>query len=246
MNPWNTVCRISFDDAHKANLLCFYESVIENPKSKRKIFLETAVVDEESKNYLKSIYDSGYGIKIIARELGLTYSRMRSLFVYLQIDIRRGRDVVTDAVKAFRSRRIKKENNPWYDWCENKPEMHKKCSRGIQGYYEKRDGVRVWLRSTPEYIFAKWLDINGMKWEVEKTQYQLLNGETYRPDFFIYDGDLLVMIVEIKGQYFNNRRYKAEMLKNEIATTVVIIDNIEHYSESYEKDKREWKLLVKK
>lgn len=237
--------RIEFDPSHKENILKFYNSIIEKSKPKRKEFLKTLKLEDTSKQYLKELYESGYGLKILARELDLTYTRFRTLYIsYLGFEIRTGFDIVTDKVKEFRSKRVQKENNPWYDWCSTKKEMHKKCSRGIQGYYQKKDGSEVWLRSSYEYIFAKWLDTNNAEWKIEETQFTLSNGETYRPDFFIYENSQLKMIVEIKG-YFNNRRYKAEMFKNEYDTPLIIIDKIDDYCENYNKEKNKWKLARK-
>lgn len=245
MNPWNKECRINFNDRHKRKILDFYNSIVEKPNSKRYEFLKTVSLDERSKSYLKNLYEDGYGLKILARELGLTYSRFRTLYIsYLGLEIRKGNDIVTDKVKKFRSQRVTGENNPWFDWCSNKPEMHKACSRGIQGYYIKNDGTKVWLRSTYEYIFAKWLDKNNIEWKIEEIQFKLSNNETYRPDFFIYKNSKLLMIIEIKG-YFNNRRYKAELFKKEFTIPLIIIDNINDYCENYNMEKKEWKLLTK-
>ena len=110
MNPWNTECRIDFDEAHKKKILEFYNLVISKNKRERKEFLKTIELEAESKEYLAHLYNSGYGLKILARELGLTYSRFRSLFIsYLGLTIRSGYNVVTDKVKEFRSERVKKE-----------------------------------------------------------------------------------------------------------------------------------------
>lgn len=245
MNPWNSECRIKFDLKHKENILKYYNSIVAKSKPKRKNFLHSIKLEEDSKIYLKDLYESGYGLKILARELGLTYSRFRILYMeYLGLEIRKGTNVVTEKVKEFRSSRIIGNKNPWFNWPEYKPEMHKKCSRSIQGYYTKIDGTKVWLRSTYEYIYAKWLDKNNIIWKIEETQFVLSNGETYRPDFFLYENSELKMIVEIKG-FFNNRRYKAELFQKENSIPLVIIDKIDDYSENYTKDKKEWKLKCK-
>ena len=243
MNPWNTTNRIDIDVYHREQIVSFYNQVISVSKPKRKAMLSKINLDPKSKEYLNSLYQSGYGIKILARELGLSYSRFRTLFVdYLGLTLREGRNVVTTKLREFRSERISKERNPWFDWCANKPTMQKGCSRGIQGYYTKRSGQKVWLRSTFEYIYAKWLDRNLINWKIEEKQYTLSNGETYRPDFFIYENDVLQKIVEIKG-YFKNRRYKAEMFQTEFNTPLVIIDDIMEYCENYEQEKKEWKQI---
>lgn len=67
--------------------------------------------------------------------------------------------------------------------------------RGYSGYYKN-----VYLRSSLEFAYAYYLDYKNIKWKYEYATYKL-DGEQYKPDFFIFDdNDNLVRIVEIKAK----------------------------------------------
>lgn len=243
MNKWNTELRIKLDEVHKKAIKSYYEQIVKVSKPKRKQILKEVSLNAESKEYLKNLYESGYGLKVLARELDLSYSRFRILYtVYLDLPIRTGTHVTTDICNKFKSARVLGDLNPWFNWPILKQQMHKSSSRSPQGFYTKLDGSKVYLRSTYEYIYAKWLDKNLIDWKYEFIQYKLSNGETYRPDFFIFENLELSKIVEIKG-FYNNRRYKPEMFGQEYNTPIVIIDDITCYCENYQKEKKEWKAL---
>jgi hypothetical protein len=66
-------------------------------------------------------------------------------------------------------------------------------NRGYAGYYNN-----VYLRSSYEYAYAKYLDFKGIRWTYEERTYDL-GCKKYKPDFFLYnDNDELQLIVEIK------------------------------------------------
>jgi len=198
------------------------------------------------KDKIEIFYNSGYGYKIIARELNISYTVARKLFKrYLGISIRTGYNVVTDRLKEQRSVNATGEKSNWFDWTNRKPWMQEKTTRSIQGYYKKKTGDYVWLRSTYEYIYAKWLDSRDINWKVEVNSFKLKNGENYRPDFFIYnEKDILESIVEIKSSYYiENHNYKFLMFKKEYPEIEsAIIYNIEKFTkESYAKEIKKWK-----
>lgn len=58
-----------------------------------------------------------------------------------------------------------------------------------KGYY---------LKSTLEYIYAKYLDHVNIAWNCESKTFELSNGESYKPDFFLIDSQ---QYVEIKGEF---------------------------------------------
>uniref|UniRef100_A0A6M3JWQ5 Putative capsid protein n=1 Tax=viral metagenome TaxID=1070528 RepID=A0A6M3JWQ5_9ZZZZ len=240
-NPWNITMDIDFDENHKEKLVEFYEKISGCRTVKVKEKLKNANIPIESKEYLKNKYDEGYGLKVIARCLGLTYTKIRTLFRYLSIDHRKGRDIVTDKVREFRSMRVMGDRSPWKDWPKRYPEMLKDCSRGIQGYYRKKDNSFVYLRSSWEYVFAKWLDNHNIDWKYEYKQYKLSNGETYRPDFFIFKDGELKMIIEIKG-YYKDREHKIDVFRKDYSDIKIVkiskISDYTPYSES--KEKKEW------
>ena len=85
-----------------------------------------------------------------------------------------------------------------------------KGGRGYCGYYTTHFGKKIYLRSTQEFVYAKYLDSIGVYYLTENIIYEI-DGKNYKPDFFIYDGmfDKLDKIVEIK--YTNGE--KAEYQK---------------------------------
>lgn len=195
--------------------------------------------------YIKGIYDSGYGLKIISRTLGISYSTLRSAFNQCNIEIRKGLNVCTDKTREFRSIKAK-DKNPLMNCTELHPEWASKSRTGIGGKYRKLDGSYVWLRSSWEYAYAKWLDDRLIWWSFEKEQYKLSDGTSYRPDFFIHDDNgNIIKIVEIKG-YWDNRAYKADLLRKEYSIDVIMIDDITQYiTGSYRKLLLEWKEYIK-
>jgi hypothetical protein len=62
------------------------------------------------------------------------------------------------------------------------------------------------------------LDAQEKNWDVEVRSYLLSDGRYYRPDFFIYDNDCLVEVIEIKSKWSNgalDRIEKFETFKRE-------------------------------
>jgi hypothetical protein len=173
--------------------------------------LQTQYPDEWSYfvGYIKQKYEvEGVGLKLLAKDVGISYTKMRRLLEHnMPITLRKGRNVVTENLKKVRSDNAKKMGG----W-RNKRTKNKNTERGVQGYYHSKSmNKSVWLRSTYEFIFAKWLDSNKIIWDVECKTW-MLNNESYRPDFFIYENEELIKIVEVKG-YFKNRVWKFEELK---------------------------------
>lgn len=235
-NPWNIKMEMVFDSYHANNIKKFY---LENRKiSKSKLKDKTEHI--ESLKYLKYQYDNGYGLKVLARAIGVTYSVIRTIFDKADIDIRRGYNISTDKTKEFRRVRIIGDKNPWYDW-PGKGIL--KNSKGYQGYYKRKSGEYVWLRSSWEYIYAKWLDHNNINWKFENIQYKLDNGESYRPDFFIYDENWnLSYLVEIKGYLNKDRLYKVDLLKFKYPELkIIVLLDVGAYTNNYKEDLKIWK-----
>lgn len=67
--------------------------------------------------------------------------------------------------------------------------------------YTDRLGRYIIFKNTWEYGAAVYLDSQGWNWFYEQAPI-VYNGETYLPDFFIWDdeGDL-IKIIEVKGRY---------------------------------------------
>lgn len=238
-NPWNIQNSIVIEEPHRTRILQYIKMLSTIHCKKR---INASLSDEliESKKYLETIYNSGYGIKIIARALGLTYTVTRVLLKkYFKFDMRTGTSVVTDKLREFRAKRVSGNMGPWYDWPA-KGTIHN--SKGIQGYFLNKNGEYIWLRSCWEYIYAKWLDNNNIDWKFEVHSYSLSNGERYLPDFFIYENNQLEHVVEIKG--FNKTKiHKLTMFENEYNIKVVIIEDIKPYCNDYGKELELWKTI---
>ncbi len=195
---------------------------------------------------IETLYEEGHGFKTLAKNLELSYSVCRKLCVdYIGIEYRKGTNVVTDVLRKKRSDNVKGNKSPWYDWPHRMPELSSKNGKTIQGYYTKKDGNTVWLRSTYEYIIAKWLDKIDVDWNTEVQCYELSNGERYRPDFFIYEDNKLKTVIEVKSRYFNkeNREYKFHMFKEEYGLDcMLIIDITKFTNKTYHQELKEWKI----
>lgn len=194
------------------------------------------------KDHISSLYEEGNGLKRIAKMVGLTYTRTRTLFRILGIEINKGTDVVYEKTRQVRSENLKEMYEKRTGWFKTFERKTNKTSRGIQGYYYNKSRSKfVWLRSTYEYVYAKWLDKQGVDWDVEQQTFEL-EGTTYRPDFFIYEDGVLVKIVEIKG-YWARGIKKTDELSAKLDIDVVLIRNIEPYCDKpYKKELLEWKL----
>lgn len=198
------------------------------------------------KKKLTHIYlDKEYGIKSLAKELDLSYTVTRQLLEFLDIPMRKGRNVVTERVKKLRKEKAIFESEHKIGF--NDPSIKRKydgMARGVQGYYFNQSTQSyVWLRSSWEYIFAKWLDKTKHNWKIE-TKHYIVNDRVYRPDFFLYNDKWeLTKIIEIKG-YWDNNSDKAETLNKMIKEDMVIIRNMEKYipeNSTYAIELAEWK-----
>jgi hypothetical protein len=228
-NPWNTVLRI--DGVNETMALTIKEYCLGKYKGN---------LDKKIICYIINLYKSGYGLKVLAREFDIGYSSIRTLFKHLNIEIRKGQNISTDITRKFRSDRVSGKNNPFYGTVQNSG------GRGYQGYYKSRHNGMVWLRSSWEYIYAKWMDEKNITWRYELKSFKLSNGQSYRPDFFIYNNEnKLKNIVEIKGmkdKIEGNRISKSYLFQKEYTNIeLVIIKDIKKYSNNLKKDTVEWK-----
>lgn len=222
----------------------------------KRVFLKNYIkhtnIDEyhELRNYVLKLYEDEYGLKEIAKMLNMSYSGCRSLFKYLEIDFKKGRSVVTNRLREFRKQKANLEllnGTGWFsDETRSKLQIINSTSRGVQGYYYSTyNNKYVWLRSTYEYIYAKWLDSHKFNWDVECKVYKLKNTN-YTPDFFIFNCDgKLTNIIEIKG-FWRNREYKAYELNEMLNIEVSLINDITPYleeSSTYSSELKKWKKI---
>lgn len=204
--------------------------------------------------FLREKYETGYGLKSMIKEFDLpvTYSRLRLLFDLVEIPRNHGMSVVTERLRDFRRNKAKNEykNSKGFfkPGIQEQIKIKSTVTRGISGYYyNKSRNKYVWLRSSWEYIYAKWLDEKNIDWDVECKSYILKNGFKYHPDFFIFENGKLISIVEIKG-YWKDKVWKFNELKNmfnknNININLSIITNITPYliDSSCGKEIRNWK-----
>lgn len=242
-NPWNRVLRIP-DDQKDLSLLKeirdYVNTVRAIPARRHVKDFHKVPVPLEAKKHLEHLYQS-YGIKVLARELGLSYTTTRNAIIsYFKIKIRkRGED--SKMSTQFRSDRVKGNRNPFYNWPQKDPTMSN--SVGFQGYYRRVSGSYIWLRSSWEYVIARWLDKNEYEWNYESETFHLHNGQTYRPDF-ILTGNGPKVVIEVKGgDYGINNAHKPVLLaKDREDLVVVIINDIRPFVEkSIAKDVNKWK-----
>lgn len=217
-------------------------------REKRKNTLRYNELREEIYNLY---WKEEYGIKLLAQRLDLSYSVTRGLLDFLDIPIRKGRNVVTNRLCNFRKEKALLEGKNKTGW--NSPEVnrkYKKHNRGVQGFYYNKSMCKyVWLRSTWEYIYAKWLDKIGETWDVELECYTI-NESLYRPDFFIFDENKnITKIVEIKG-YWDSNTNKVKILNEKLEDIdVIVIYNVDKYIEKnshYHAELARWKKEKKK
>lgn len=195
----------------------------------------------------KYYYEKEYGIKYMIKYLNLpiTYSVFRNVLLNIfDIKLRKHNDI-TKHLKKIRKEKALYEIENKTGWATNEVRKNQKIrnsiSRGIQGYYYNQSMRKnVWLRSSWEYIYAKWLDSKNILWDVECEMYNIEN-KSYRPDFFIFDdNNILIKIVEIKG-YWKDKTWKYDILKKMLDIELSMITDIKPYSNNWRHDIKEWK-----
>jgi hypothetical protein len=104
------------------------------------------------------------------------------------------------------------------------------------------------LRSSLEYIYAKYLDYMNIAWTYEHKTYTLSNGVRYKPDFLLENQEF----VEIKGSFnFENDLPKVQRFESEYSVKVTILQEkdlrqlIKPTPFVFEHLKQEWKSFTK-
>lgn len=203
-------------------------------------------------NFLKDKYlIDKIGIKSLIKEynLPLTYSKLRYyLTKILDVSLRSSSEI-TPWLRSKRSEKCKKEFNSNSGWYSDNV-VRKNSKRGYQGYYYSTVQEQyVWLRSSYEYIYAKYLDSINVNWKIEFKSYKLITNETYKPDFFIFDdNNNLIKIVEVKG-WWKNRLHKYYLLKKQLNTIdmeLLKLEELKIYTSNFDYDVQYWKETRKK
>lgn len=199
----------------------------------------------------KYYYEEGFGIKYMIKyfDLDITNTVLRRVLIMFDIEIRKSSDV-TDNLRKLRSKKAindyKNKTGFFAKGVQEDIKIKTSKQRGVQGYYYNEYLKKyVWLRSSWEYVFAKWLNKNNIKWDVEVKSFKVAD-KLYRPDFFIYDDNKeLIKIVEIKG-YWKDKVWKFRVLRENMKENnieYILIDNIKPYcdNQSYKKELQKWK-----
>jgi len=233
--------------------LYFQREYKENGKSAnsycKRIFMRNKALLTKDGIQLKELFYNEYitqenGYKHISKKYDISYSTCRKLIELLEIPPRKGYSVITDNLRKKRSKLLTDHYKNRTGWFKTLDRMSNITSRGVQGYYyNKSQNKEVWLRSTWEYIYAKFLDRINESWDVEVREYKL-GKLSYRPDFFIYDKDTIKKIVEIKG-FWKDKLWKVEKLNEQLTEVdAVVITDIKKYisnGSSYSKELKIWK-----
>lgn len=114
---------------------------------------------------------------------------------------------------------------------------------GYSGFYDEHC-----LRSSLEYIYARYLDYMNIGWTYEHKTFTLSNGVRYKPDFLLETGEY----VEIKGVFnFQHDLLKIHGFESEYNTKVTILQErdlrklIKPTPFVFEQLKQEWKTRTK-
>jgi hypothetical protein len=206
---------------------------------------------DEVKKWIEDKYvKEGMGIKSMISDykLPITYSVFRNILRFFDVRMRENNEV-TDFLRARRKKNAKAQRNEMTGFSSlesiEKSKNKTTTSRGIQGYYWNESRKKwVWLRSSWEYIYAKWLDEKGMNWDVEVKTYKITDHLVYRPDFFIYNDQMdLETVVEVKG-YWKDKVWKVDELKRILEPhniKICVITDVTPYTKSIKRDTRIWK-----
>lgn len=79
-----------------------------------------------------------------------------------------------------------------------------------QSYYNN-----IRMDSRWEVGTARYLDNISSMWRYNEKSYRLSDGRYYYPDFFVYENDLLVKVIEVKGYFRESNRQKYNMFLSE-------------------------------
>lgn len=201
--------------------------------------------DDEVVKKIIADYEYGKGLDVIAKELNVDRRHIKDVLQQCNVKLR-GPGVKTKWISEIRSKNLKERIAKFGNNHTLKSRM------GVNGWYWNKSIEKwVWLRSSYEYIYAKWLDKNNFIWKVEVTQ-EKIEGRWYRPDFFIYRDkscEELLKVVEIKSEYTDKiQKYRSLRISDFKGVKVErIYDSaIETFIEeglTYSNMLREWKVI---
>jgi hypothetical protein len=92
-----------------------------------------------------------------------------------------------------------------------------------QSYYKD-----IRMDSRWEVGTAFYLDSQNIIWKYSEYGFRLSDGRYYYPDFFIYENDILIKLIEVKGYFRKKNKQKFQQFRDEYPTVSI---------ELWEKDK---------
>jgi hypothetical protein len=102
---------------------------------------------------------------------------------------------------------------------QNKGVLPKNGYCGNGKYYNSKYQGKVFLRSSYEIAYAKWLDVNNIMWFYEFWTFDI-GDTTYTPDFFLPQTETFI---EIKGYLSDRNKYKIDKTINEYCINLEIL-----------------------
>lgn len=97
----------------------------------------------------------------------------------------------------------------------NHASFGKPAPHGKGSYYKN-----IWMRSSWEIIYAKYLTKNHIKWQYEPKAFDLGNT-TYTPDFYLPEKDIYV---EIKGYWRDDAKSKFRLFKDMYKEKIIVVN----------------------
>jgi hypothetical protein len=108
-----------------------------------------------------------------------------------------------------------------------------KCAHGSVYDYLKKYNIKIlhskgsyykniWMRSSWEVAYAKYLDRKDIKWVYEPETFDL-GKYNYRPDFYLPENDTYI---EIKGRWYKNAKTKVNLFKQIYNIHLLILEGI--------------------
>lgn len=159
---------------------------------------------------------------------------------HIKIELEKGRKKAHELQKTVERRKIlsdkvKGENNPMYGKKHSEESINKirefqkmnplnkgknsnfygKQYHGKGNWYFCKDGSKVWMRSSWEIKFAKYLDENNIDWLYEPKVFPIFYNDkdgTYKPDFYLIKED---KFIEIKGWWRDDAKIKFDSFVNQ-------------------------------
>lgn len=99
------------------------------------------------------------------------------------------------------------------------PRYGKRCAHSKGDYCKDKKNKKIWMRSSYELKFAKWLDENNLHWDYEPKRFYF-DECTYTPDFWIEEWKSWV---EIKGWFDDISRKKLKLFSEYYANEKLIL-----------------------